>query len=333
MANKDTHEIDEKELMMIDPVVTELFDDEENRSKKRQISYIPSFFTTASLPFKNIHKNVFIRKGSNGVTLTLRANENVPFGRYGRLLLSVLTTHAVLSKEKGTSVCIRYNSLADLLKEMDLPKQRGKDIKEQLECFTTAGFSFEQKVRESKAGYLFKEMYEDGNYPKEDVEVITKSTGNINFMSGVKFSEIIDGSKDNKYGNFMIILSPEFSEFCQAHSVPIDYGVYKDISSPIEKDLYAWLIYRNNYITEPLFIPRAKIVEQFMPIGEKVEQKNKIESNNYLKIVEYITDIRDHFYPELKVNFDPEGAGITLYKSPTPVLKDDKRYALITCDI
>ena len=33
---------------------------------------------------------------------------------------------------------------------------------------------------------------------------------------------------------------------------------------------------------------------------------------------------------ELKVDIDPHGSGITLYKSPTPVIKDDTRYALIT---
>lgn len=333
MDNNKTIKTDENQLALIDPTVTELFVEEEGRSKKKQIAYLPSFFTTASLPFKNIHKNVFVRKASNGVTLTLKATENVPFGKYGRLLLSILTTHAVIAKDQNSSVCIQYNSLADLLKEMDLPKQRGKDIKEQLDCFTTAGFTFEQKVKESKAGYLFKDIYKDGNYPKEDVEVITKTTGNINFMSGVKFQEIIDGSKDNKYGNFMIILSPEFASFCQAHAVPIDYNVYKEISSSIAKDLYAWLVYRNNKLAEPVFIPRAKLVEQFMPVGEEVEAKNKIESNNYNKLIEYIKDIKENFYPELNVSIDSSGSGITLIKSPTPVLKNDLRYALITCDI
>ena len=82
---------------------------------------IPSFFTTASLPFRNVKSPVFVRRGSNGVTLRLTAPRNVPFGKYGRLLLSLLTTHAVLSREKDCQVEIRYEKLGDMLRELELP--------------------------------------------------------------------------------------------------------------------------------------------------------------------------------------------------------------------
>ena len=90
----------------------ELFVVDQSRQQKKLMSYVPSFFTTASLPFRNVNSPVFIRKGSNGITLKLSAPENVPFGRYGRLLLSLFTTHAVLSKQKDCAVFIEYeNSL------------------------------------------------------------------------------------------------------------------------------------------------------------------------------------------------------------------------------
>ncbi len=326
---------DIQDLSVVDSSVTDLFLSEEMQKDKKILKYIPSFFTTASLPFKNIHKQVFVRKGSNGVSLTLTSPINVPYGRYGRLLLSVFTTHCVLSGEKDVPVMIEFNSLADLLKELQLPKQRGKDIREQLFCFSNAAFMFEQKVRESKAGYLFKELYEDGNYPKEDVQVTTHTTGNIRFTNGVQFKEIEDGTGENKYGHFKIYLSAEFAGFCQRHAVPIDYNAYKNITSPVGKDIFAWLCYRNNGIdpANPPFIPRQKLVEQFMPVSENSEQKAKIESNNYNKIIELIKEIKEKYYKELKVGFDSEGGGITLYKSPTPVLKNDTRYALVTSDI
>ena len=320
-----------KGLVPVDNSINELFDYEENREKKRQIGYIPSFFTTASLPFKNVHKTVFTRKGSQGVTLTLSSPKNVPFGRYGRLLLSILTTHAVISQNKDNSLLIEYASMADLLRELQLPKQRGKDIKEQLECFSNASFIFDQEVKETKAGYLFADMYEDGNYPKEDVIVTTKTTGNIRFTTGVQYQEVRDGSGDNKTGHFKILLSPEFTDFCQQHAVPIDYEAYKDIESPIGKDIYAWLVYRNNGLNEPVFIPKAKLVEQFLPLGPDAHPKQ--ESVNYGRIVEQLNLIKEKYYPEVKFSIDKTGAGITLYKSPTPVLKNDTRYALITSDI
>lgn len=324
--------IEEKNgLVPLDDTVTELFALDATREKKKQISYIPSFFTTASLPFKNMHKTVFVRKGSNGLTLTLTSPKNVPFGKYGRLLLSVLTTHAVISKNSEGPVIIKYESMADLLKELQLPKQRGKDIKEQIECFSNAAFAFEQKVEEVKSAYLFKDMYEEGDYPKEDVLVRTVTTGNIRFTTGIQYKEIIDGSKDTKTGKFKILLSDEFAAFCQKHAVPIDYEIYKEINSPIGKDIYAWLVYRNNANFESVFIPRHRLVEQFIPV-ESGKDPNLVNVN-YARIVELLKEIKEKYYKEVRFSIDKAGGGITLYKSPTPVLKKDPRYALITTDI
>lgn len=318
-------------LVPMDNSISELFEIESMREKPKQIGYIPSFFTTASLPFKNMHKTVFIRKGSQGVTLTLSSPKNVPFGKYGRLLLSVLTTHAVIAKNKDNQLMIEYASMADLLRELQLPKQRGKDIREQLECFSNAAFIFDQEIREVAASYLFKDMYEDGNYPKKDVIVTTKTTGNIRFTTGVQYQEIDDGSSEIKTGHFKILLSPEFTDFCQKHAVPIDYEIYKEIASPIGKDIYAWLVFRNNGLTDPVFIPRHKLVEQFIPV-EKGKDPN-LTNVNYARIVELLKEIKEKYYKEVKFEINKDGSGVTLYKSPTPVLKKDPRYALITADL
>lgn len=315
-----------------DNTVKELFEKvivEENDQKL--MSFIPGLFTTASLPFKNVKKTVFTRKGSQGLTLTLTSPLNVPFGRYGRLLLTVLTTHAVLSKEKNVPVMMEYSSLSELLKEMQLPRQRGKDIKEQLDCFTNATFAFTHKETTLRGAYLFKDLYEDGNYPKKDVEVTTHTTGSIRFTTGVQFEEVDDKISDKRYGNFKIVISAEFANFCQSHAVPIDYGVYKSISSAVGKDIYAWLVFRNNGLKEPTFIPRDKLVEQFMPVSEGKDPNTL--NVNYAFIVNQINEIKKKYYPELNVDFDKQGYGITLYKSPTPVIKDDTRYALITSTI
>ena len=311
-----------------DNSLSALFDLVTAGEEPKYLSYIPGLFTTASLPFKNVKKTVFIRKGSQGLTLTLTSPLNVPYGRYGRLLLTVLTTHAVLSKEKNVPVMIEYNSLAELLKEMQLPRQRGKDIKEQLDCFTNATFAFTHKETTLRGGYLFKDLYEDGNYPKKDVEVTTKTTGSIRFTTGVQFQEVDDKVSEKKYGNFKIVISAEFASFCQKHAVPIDYGVYKSISSAVGKDIYAWLVFRNNGLKDSVFIPRDKLVEQFMPVSE--DKDPNTVNVNYAFITNQINEIKKKYYKELKVDIDPHGSGITLYKSPTPVIKDDTRYALIT---
>ena len=321
------------ELIPVDDSDNELFDTlSENNPEPLVLSYLPSFFTTASLPFRNLNKKEFIRKASNGISLILNSPFNVPYGKYGRLLLSIFTTHAVLSKEKGSPVVIEYDSMSQLLKEMQLPRQRGKDIQEQIECFKRATFSFEQRIEEIQQGYLFKDLYKPGDkLPKGDVIVRTTTTGTILFTDGVQFQEVIDDTSSNpRIGKFKIVLSANFAAFCQKHAVPINYKVYKDISSPVGKDIYAWLVYRNNGLSEdkPVFVPRDKLVEQFMPVSENSDPKTaKVD---YSRIIEQIKEIKEKYYVELKVQIDSSGAGITLFKSPTPVLKDDVRYALIS---
>ena len=326
MKNEDS----KNELLPVteDDSIEALFDLVTSGEEPKYLSYIPGLFTTASLPFKNVKKTVFTRKGSQGLTLTLTSPFNVPFGRYGRLLLTVLTTHAVLSKEKNVPVMIEYNSLSELLKEMQLPRQRGKDIKEQLDCFTNATFAFTHKETTLRSSYLFKDIYEDGNYPKSDVEVTTKTTGSIRFATGVQFQEVDDKISEKKYGNFKIGISAECASFCQKHAVPIDYGVYKSISSAVGKDIYAWLVFRNNGLKDSVFIPRNKLVEQFMPVTE--DKDPNTVNVNYAFIINQINEIKKKYYKELRVDIDSQGSGITLYKSPTPVIKDDTKYALIT---
>lgn len=324
----------QNDLIPMDNSSNELFSSIQNYEEEGQkyLSFIPSFFTTASLPFKNMNKTVFVRKGSQGITLTLTSPKNVPFGKYGRLLLSILTTHAVISKEKKVPVIIEYNSLSALLKEMQLPRQRGKEIQEQLECFKNAAFAFEQRVEEKQQGYLFEHLYEEGEkLPKGEVTVKTVTTGNIRFTTGVQYQEITDDQNDTRFGNFKILLSAEFASFCQDHAVPIDYTVYKEITSAVGKDIYAWLVFRNNGPQDHVFIPRERLVEQFMPVSEDSDPKTA--NVNYARIIDQIKEIKKKYYPELKVTFDKDNNGITLYKSPTPVLKDDVRYALITSDI
>lgn len=320
---------DTNEIVTIseDNTLQTLFELVTTGDEPKYLSYIPGLFTTASLPFKNVKKTVFTRKGSQGLSLTLTSPINVPYGRYGRLLLTVLTTHAVLSKEKNVPVVIEYSSLSQLLKEMQLPRQRGRDIKEQLDCFTNATFAFSHKEETLKAGYLFKDLY-DGNYPKKDVEVTTRTTGSIRFTTGVQYQEVDDKVSEVRYGNIKIAISAEFAGFCQKHAVPIDYGVYKEISSAVGKDIYAWLIFRNNGLKDSVFIPRDKLVEQFMPVQE--DKDPNTVNVNYAFICNQLKEIKEKYYKELKYDVSKQGDGITLYKSPTPVNHKDTRFALIT---
>ena len=68
-----------------------------------------------------------------------------------------------------------------------------------------------------------------------------------------------------------------------------------------------------------------------MPVAE--ESDPKIANVNYARIIDQVREIKEKYYPELNVEIDKGGTGLTLFKSPTPVLKDDIRYALISANM
>lgn len=313
----------------------DLFDEERSlvseEDAKRYRGFLPSPFIAASLPLRFVKSSKFTRKYNN-LSLTLSSADFLPYGRYGRLLLTILTTHAVLNEANTPNggVEVHYNKLSQLLDEMDLPRSRGDKIRDQLENFSKTSFLFEERVEKETQKYLFKEFYEDGEPLKGNVTVTKVSSGNIRFMSGFQYIQLDDG-ENKKNVSFKIILSDEFVKFSKAHAVPIDYTAYKEIGSDVGKDLYAWFIYRNNGITEPLFIPRNSLVNQFMPVTDETKKNN--EKANYAYIIEQIRLIKEKYYKDLKVHIEDDGSGITLYKSKTPITSDETRYVLITSNL
>lgn len=297
-------------------------------------SYLPSPFIAAALPSRDIKKNVFTRKYNN-VTMKLSSGNKVPFGKYGRLLLTILTTHAVLCKNSNPNgpVVINYKSLNQLLKELQLPSSRSGDIKEQLECFKECSFIFEEKIVKIAQTSLFHDYLDEEELKTFDDEVkATKvSTGIIPFMKQMEYIELEDRKGSQQHIGLSIVLSKDFAQFSQEHSVPIDYTVYKNISSAIGKDLYAWLVYRNNSIQQPIFISRDALVSQFMPVDDKSHPDQLRTNYEYIK--EQIKIIKQKYYKDLNVEFDKAGVGITLHKSKPPIIADDKRYILVTSSL
>ena len=291
-------------------------------------SFIPSIFISAALPLRDVKKTLFDRKYNN-ITLHLNSPNLVPYGKYGRLLLSLLTTHAVQSKnhlKSDGTVTISYDTIQSLLDEMQLPKQRSGDIKEQLKRFKSATFIYEEVVVKEAQKALFPDYFPTADKGLAKFTKIT--TGNIMFIDSMEYIEIDDGNIDKRSIAFKITLNNKFVNLCMNHSVPIDYTVYKEISSALGKDLYAWLVYRNNSIgPDGLYIPRTSMVAQFMPLTNNQKDQDRA---NFKYIVEQIGQIKAKYYPDLKYTVDKDYLGITIYKSPQIMNPKDTRYILVT---
>ena len=299
--------------------------------EKHLRAYVPSPFIVAALPARDV-KNLPFQRNYNGITLTLSGLKHVPYGRYGRLLLTILTTHAVLSKNSGEdTVTIEYKNLSNLLKELQLPRTRGKEIREQLEYFSHSAFIFEEKKSvKTKKGYL-RELFDEEEYNEltDNVTVKKYSTGMIPFISELQLLDVSsEGTK--KTAAITIKLSSEFSKYSREHSVPIDYTIYKDITSPIGKDLYSWLMYRCNSLcdNQEIFIPEKSLIDQFMPVEEGSARNQEWRNYDYIKGL--IQEIKTKYCPELNVEFIT--GGMQLKHSKIPNLKSEY-YVLVTSNL
>ena len=307
----------------------EKFEEKEIEKKEKVRSYLPSIFIMASLPLRDVKKTKFVRKYNN-VELTLNSPESVPCGQYGRIVLSLFTTYAVVNKSNDNEVILSFDSLRELTKELRLPEQRGKEILKVLKNFVGTTLLFQEKRKKIVQKELFSEYFEE----KEGEATVYKyDTGVINFVKKMSYYELEDssGKENRKNVGIRIELDNGFVKLCEEHSVPIDYTVYKDITSPLGKDLYAWIVYRNNYLTdESLFISRKLLVEQFNPVNPESKDKDAQERVNYSRIKEQLNIIKRDHYKDLKCEILKDGSGIILYKSKAVMKMEDKRYVLIT---
>ena len=309
-----------------------------NNPEKLYRSFLSSPFIAASLPLKDVNKNVFRRKYNNFSLSLASTADKVPYGKYGRLLLTILTTHAVLgantTETNDGSVMVKYNSIRQLLKELQLSSGRSNDIKQQLEYFSKSTFVFEEKIETVVQRSLFKDLIDaDDNLKTDMLQARLVSSGVIPFMEGMQYIELSENGNEGKQFCITIRLSPAFVKFSKNHSVPINYTVYKKISSAVGKDIYAWLTYRNNSLSkgQSIFIPSHSLVDQFMPLKEDCHENQMRTNYNY--IIGQLKEIKEKYYPELNILINKEGDGITLKKSVPQILPDDSRYVLVTANV
>lgn len=298
-----------------------------NGEEKHLRSFMPSPFIAASLPLRKITKGYFERKYNN-ISLSITGTPTVPYGNYGRLILSLLTTHAVIGKrnDDGT-VTVRFNNMEQLLNELLIVRQRGKDVMEMLEFFSKSSFVYECRQTRRVQNTLF-----DDEEIKKDIEVTKYNSGNIPFLDSFEYLYTDVEKKTRKGLAFTINISSKFVELCMDHSVPIDYTEYSSIVSSMERDLYVWFIYRNNILkdNEEIFITRENIVRQFANYerSENHEEDLNRQITAYSRIKDCIYDIKMNHYTTLKVSYDAKG--VTLRKSENLITSNDQRYILLT---
>lgn len=298
--------------------------------KKRKLAYMPSYYIFASLPLREpkINKNTFQRKYGKAfmVKMSLTSGKGVPYGKDGRLMMAHFTTEAVVRKNAVDSdkIVLKYSSIKKLLDVLGLPAARGKEVMDQLERFSTCMMSFEFK-RERKYEFQDGELLPE-SFPEEAGRkgtMIWENIKNVPFFSDVAIVTIREDKNDKGLPvRIEITLSREFVEMAQKHSIPIDYTIYKAITSPLGKDIYAWFVYKNNapIAEDGIHITRKMLVDQFYP------DEKGFEPQYYARIIEEVKNIKEKYYKDLNVSITSDKNGIILKKSPAVIQSDDVRY-------
>ena len=292
----------------------------ESSGENKVLSFFPSAFILAALPLRDVKRSNF-RRSYNGCELIISNTSKVPFGSYGRNILSVLTTHAVLHGGSG-GLNVSYSSVSDLCSELGVPRQRSQKVIEQISCFSDATFVFKSLRSERVSGGVGEDGF-------SAVRRNMFATGMIPFCDAVIWDEYEDEKGKKRAKSFCVRLSAQFVSYAKEHCVPIDFSVYTQIQSPVCKDLYVWCCYRANIIREDklLYISRKNMVGQFMPVKDG---DLKAESDNWSVIMSHLREIRDKWYPGLKVEFCSDNGGIYFYNSPLVIEDNDKRYMMPT---
>lgn len=323
--------VDYWNLVLYDGVMDDQFEliEADEYTKKRSLSFVPTYFVICALPLRATKDKVLTYSRSyNQYSLRLISvrGKGLPGGRLARLLLSLFTTEAVLQKNTSPSqrIILEYRSIKELMKKMGIERcNHQKEVSELLDKFAATLITFDISESRKYEQLQQKLIPEDVSVDRPYINLTAIS--NVPFFDQFTRLEVSEEKGRRGVAIFMkIVLSQQFVEMAQRNSVPVDYDVYKSINSSLGKDLYVWLVYRNNsnLPKSGLHISRKNLVDQFM----SDEGKTGYEPVHYQRIIEEIKEIKKKYYKDLNVHIPLKGDGITLFKSPSVIKSNDIRY-------
>jgi len=330
----------EGEPLLFETAVPALRGENPGGESRRIRGYVPTCFVICPLPVRMPGRDVkeYERK-YNQYQLKLTGTNGIPGGKIGRDLLMLFSTEAVfLSSESDGSVNIRFHSIKRLAETIGITRNNFNDkIIDSIERYAGCSIYFEkfnEVYKKTNDNMLFSFMDEEENkMVKRGDEVRFKRIVNVPFIHKFESLEVV--RKKLKVGvpvRIDIKLASQFVTVARDHAVPINFSAYKEMGSTLEKDLYVWLVYRNNGFlpNEGLFVSRRNLLDQFS-LDEDRGVNN--EGPNYFRILEAIKTIKKEYYENLDVeilkggNFDERG--IVLHKSPAVIDKNDEGFVTL----
>jgi hypothetical protein len=309
-----------------------LFEETEREEKKRLRSFFPSCFVVCPLPMRSTKEDVkeYI-KSYNNYDLRIIGTKGIPGGKMARDMLMLFTTEAVCRGEEKKGLKLSYNSIKEFENSMGRNVTAKYDyVLNILEQYSGCMMNFEARKKisfEKKTYPLFAEEMRDEIGSGKISELRYRGIINVPFIEKMEDIRIMrDQVKNGESIKLVIEVARQFVEVAKRNSIPVDFSVYREMNSPLMKDLYVWFVYRNNGILPEggVFISKKNLIEQF---GDGNENNEGVK---YHRIIEAVREIKKRYYENLNVEIYDKGSsknkGIKLERSPVIMKENDIRY-------
>ncbi len=285
-----------------------------------EIGYLARLFTQTSLPYKEPKNNPAAWRRVNGNTQLVvqpgvifgpdgePMSLGYPFGSIPRLILTWVSTEAVLTKSPdlvlGASLT-EFMRKVGLIKDHELPsggkRGNGTRAKQQMERLFRANISVEYTGEENRQlGVQMRVAAAHDLWWKprinDDQPALMEST---------------------------VRLSPEFFAQIVEHPVPVDMQALRVLrESPLRLDIYTWLTYRMSRLNRQTTVPWSALKGQFGSELADTKQGNFQFKRDFKKRLAEVKAV----YREANVDFTD--SGLVLQPSRTHVRKSRDFVAL-----
>lgn len=219
--------------------------------RSTQLLFLPVAFVKATIPHSSAGASFIRRNGREFLWLRSMDDGPLPCGIHPRLILTHLTTAAVLSK--GHEVRLGRTP-TDLLRLIGAGLSGGVEgastrVREQWRRLQVTEFTYERR------GIAPPENHRElkrGGWPYHD-----------NQGRPVEHAPIIDRVAISRSDGFLVLLSHKFFELTRS-AVPLDPALVRAAGrSPFRFDLFAWLTYRSATLKRTTIIPWMSLAKQF----------------------------------------------------------------------
>jgi hypothetical protein len=228
----------------INQLITTAFAIETEAAKEAgALGYMARALVQATIPHKKVVGNEFTRRNGNFILSILAPTMiGLPYGSIPRLLISWLTTEAVLTKQR--TICLG-DTLSSFMQKLGLVPTGGRwgsitRLKEQTKRLFASSIScyYPTAEREAEKGFRVVDSHDIWWTPK-------------NLNKTLLFDSVVT-------------LSETFFNEISKNPVPIDLRILQELKkSPLALDIYCWLTYRMSYLRKTSHVPWTILQIQF----------------------------------------------------------------------